>query len=61
MGATQNCCQKREDEVEGIANLGSLKRKRRQGRADDDNESGWETNVDIAALIREDHELKYKN
>ena len=55
MGNTQNCCSKRENEVDGIANLGSLKRRRRQEK-NEEGDSAWGTNYDVAALIREDHE-----
>lgn len=52
----QNCCQKREDEVGGIIPpIGSIMRKR---EGDDEGEEEFcdVTNMDVAALIREEHE-----
>lgn len=46
----QNCCQKRQDEIEGIPPIGSIMRQR-----DDYGEEVDQTNMDVAALIREDH------
>lgn len=50
----QNCCQKRQDEIDGyMPPVGSILRPRYDG--DERNECD-RTNMDIAELIREEHE-----
>ena len=57
----QNCCQKREDEIGGIPPIGSIMR-HRQGDDDNEGENICDlTNLDVAALIREEHEKQRLN
>ena len=49
----QNCCQKRQDEIDGLPPIGSIMRNR-YGLEGEEGEDGEQTHVDVAALIRED-------
>lgn len=56
----QNCCQKREDGVGDIPPIGSIMRQR-LGEENDDTVALDETNLDVAALIRLEHERQRAN
>ena len=52
MGQSNNCCQKRQDELDGMALPGSRLRRR---SSEDARGSYSKTGMDLANLIREDN------